>query len=98
MPDKLINHSQQPVSSEMVTEAFPAARYFQIHFEFMQEQLKSIPHKQEALQIKIHQLDNCVSRSRQYIRVDANLKDTFEHPTNSNSHHQGAYTEKKTLK
>jgi hypothetical protein len=44
------------VSSEQATEVFPSVRYFQIHFEFLQEQLSLILHNQERLQHQIQQL------------------------------------------
>ncbi len=45
------------VFAEQAAEVFPAVRYFQIHFEFLQEQLQLIARNQEALQQQIQQLE-----------------------------------------
>jgi hypothetical protein len=45
------------VSAEQAAEVFPAVRYFQIHFEFLQEQLQLIARNQETLQQQIQQLE-----------------------------------------
>lgn len=57
-----INKNKQPVpplvvSAEQAAEVFPAVRYFQIHFEFLQEQLQLIVHNQDTLQQHIQQLE-----------------------------------------
>lgn len=45
------------VFAEQAAEVFSAVRYFQIHFEFLQEQLQLIARNQEALQQQIQQLE-----------------------------------------
>jgi hypothetical protein len=37
---------------------FPTARYFQVHFEFLQEQLKLMLRVQETMRQQISQLGN----------------------------------------
>ena len=54
---KKSRHDQPMVMpAEQAAEVFPAVRYFQIHFEFLQEQLSLILHNQECLQQQIQQL------------------------------------------
>ena len=48
------------VFAEQAAEVFPAVRYFQIHFEFLQEQLQLFARNQEALLQKIQQLEAVV--------------------------------------
>lgn len=45
------------VSAEKAAEAFPSARYFQIHFEFLQEQMQLTMRMLEALQAQMRQLE-----------------------------------------
>ena len=44
------------VTAEKAAEVFPTVRYFQIHFEYLQEQLKQTTRSLEALQLQIQQL------------------------------------------
>jgi len=37
--------------------AFPAARYFQVHFEYLQQQFQQTLSALEALQYQVHQLE-----------------------------------------
>lgn len=55
--------------AELTVEAFPAARYFQIHFEYLQEQMQSLLRQQEGLQQQIQQLDKRLSTRAQNGRV-----------------------------
>ena len=56
---KKSRHDQPMVMpAEQAAEVFPAVRYFQSHFEFLQEQLSLILHNQECLQQQIQQLRN----------------------------------------
>lgn len=55
------------VSAEQAAEVFPAVRYFQIHFEFLQEQIQLILRNQEVLQQQLQQLERQLSRSAQGI-------------------------------
>ncbi|NOT13816.1 MAG: hypothetical protein HOP23_18670 [Methylococcaceae bacterium] len=45
------------VSTEKAAEVFPTVRYFQIHFEFLQEQLQLTMQTLEALQVQIQPLE-----------------------------------------
>ncbi|MGZ0080202.1 hypothetical protein [Methylomonas sp. YC3] len=58
------------VPAEQAAEVFPAVRYFQIHFEFLQEQIQLILKNQEMLQQQMQQLDSRLSRSGQGIHLD----------------------------
>jgi len=59
------------VPAEKAADVFPSARYFQIHFEYLQEQLQLILRNQEVLQQQILQLENQLSRSTQDIRLNS---------------------------
>jgi deoxyribodipyrimidine photolyase-like uncharacterized protein len=58
------------VPAEKAADVFPAVRYFQIHFEFLQEQIQLILCNQEALQQQVQQLETQLSHSGQGIRID----------------------------
>lgn len=73
--------SPMVVSAEQAAEAFPAVRYFQIHFEFLQEQIQLILRNQEILQQQMQQLENRLSRSGQSIRVDSKALSPIERLT-----------------
>lgn len=45
-----------PLASEPIT-AFPMERYFQIHFEYLQEQLQLALSRLKALQLEVKQLE-----------------------------------------
>lgn len=66
------------VCAEKAAEVFPAVRYFQIHFEYLQEQLQLILRNQEALQLQIQQLDSRLLPAGQGIRVDTRSMDAQE--------------------
>lgn len=69
------------VPAEQAAEVFPAVRYFQIHFEFLQEQIQLILHNQEALQLHMQQLENRLSLSAQGIRLDTKTMSPIERLT-----------------
>jgi hypothetical protein len=66
------------VPAEQATDVFPAVRYFQIHFEFLQEQLQLILRNQEALQQQMQQLESRLARSGQGIRLDCKALNPLE--------------------
>ncbi|MDD2738329.1 MAG: hypothetical protein PHR94_05310 [Methylomonas lenta] len=73
--------SPMVVPAEQAAEAFPAVRYFQIHFEFLQEQVQLILRNQEALQQQIQHLESQLSRSDQGIRLDSKALSPLERLT-----------------
>lgn len=66
------------VSADKAAEMFPAVRYFQIHFEFLQEQVQLILRNQEALQQQIQQLERRLSHSGHGIRIDSRKMSAME--------------------
>jgi len=73
------------VSAEQDAEVFPAVRYFQINFEFLQEQIQLILRNQEALQRHMQQLENQLLRSGQGIRIDTRKMSPLERLTAGHS-------------
>ncbi|MDP2180221.1 hypothetical protein [Methylicorpusculum sp.] len=71
------------VSAEKAAEVFPAVRYFQIHFEYLQEQLQLILRNQEGLQIQ--QLDSRLLPAGQGVRIDTRAMTTLERLTAGHS-------------
>lgn len=69
------------VATDNPADAFPAVRYFQIHFEYLQEQLQLILRNQEVLQQQMHQLESRLSWSGQGIRLDSKALNPLEHLT-----------------
>lgn len=69
------------VPAEQAAEVFPAVRYFQIHFEFLQEQIQLILRNQQALQVHIQQLESRLSQSGQDIRPDTMVSSPIERLT-----------------
>ncbi|MGZ0077079.1 hypothetical protein [Methylomonas sp. YC3] len=69
------------VPAEKAAEIFPSARYFQIHFEFLQEQIQLILRNQETLQQQMRQLESQLSRTGQGIRLDGNTLSPIERLT-----------------
>lgn len=59
------------VPAEKAAEVFPAVRYFQIHFEFLQEQIQLILHNQESLQQQLRQLESRLPRTASGVRQNA---------------------------
>ena len=50
----------EPAKTDLALQAeveFPSVRYFQIHFEFLQDQLNRTLHELQALQIRMQQLE-----------------------------------------
>lgn len=66
------------ISAEKAAEVFPAVRYFQIHFEYLQEPLQLILRNQEALQLQIQQLDSRLLPASQGVRIDTRAMSTLE--------------------
>jgi hypothetical protein len=62
------------VPAEQASEVFPAVRYFQIHFEFLQEQIQLILRNQEVLQQQMQQLESQLSRSAQGICLNSPIE------------------------
>jgi len=69
------------VPAEKAAEVFPAVRYFQIHFEFLQEQIQLILRNQEVLQQQIQQLESQLSRSAQGMRLNSKTLSPIERLT-----------------
>lgn len=66
------------VAAEKAAAVFPAVRYFQIHFEFLQEQIQLVLQNQESLQQQMQQLESQLSRSGQDIRMDSKSLNPIE--------------------
>lgn len=69
------------VPAEKASEVFPAVRYFQIHFEFLQEQIQLILRNQESLQQQMQQLESHLSRSAQGMRLNSKALSPIERLT-----------------
>lgn len=69
------------VPAEQAADVFPSVRYFQIHFEYLQEQLQLILSNQEALHQQMQQLDSRLPRSGQSIRLDSKALNRLERLT-----------------
>lgn len=69
------------VPAEKAAEVFPTVRYFQIHFEFLQEQIQLILRNQETLQQQMQQLESQMSRSAQGIRLNSKALSPIERLT-----------------
>jgi hypothetical protein len=69
------------VAAENAADVFPAVRYFQIHFEFLQEQLQLILRNQEALQQQMQQLESQLSLSAHGIRLNGKALSPIERLT-----------------
>ena len=66
MPIKLISKKtkQAAVETDLALQAgaaFPTARYFQIHFEFLQEQLQQTLAELRSLKLQLQQLEQSVA-------------------------------------
>ena len=59
------------VPAEQAAEVFPAVRYFQIHFEFLHEQIQLILSNQESLQQQMRQLESRLPRAGSGVRQNA---------------------------
>lgn len=66
------------VPAEQAAEVFPAVRYFQIHFECLQEQIQQILSNQEALHQQLQNLESRLSISGQGLRVDPRTMSKLE--------------------
>ena len=66
------------VSAEHASDVFPSVRYFQIHFEFLQEQIQLILRNQEALKHQMQDLDSRLSTFGQGIRVETRTMSKLE--------------------
>lgn len=69
------------VPAEQAADVFPAVRYFQIHFEFLQEQIQLILHNQESLKQQMQQLESQLLRSVQGIRLNSKALSPIERLT-----------------
>ncbi|WP_445367181.1 hypothetical protein ACH5Y9_18980 [Methylomonas sp. BW4-1] len=69
------------VPAEKAAEIFPSVRYFQIHFEFLQEQIQLILRNQETLQQQMRQLESQLSRTGRGMRLDGNTLSPIERLT-----------------
>ncbi|WP_445369120.1 hypothetical protein ACH5Y9_07380 [Methylomonas sp. BW4-1] len=69
------------VPADKAADVFPSVRYFQIHFEFLQEQLQLILRNQESLQQQMQQLESQLSRSAQGIRLNGKALSPIERLT-----------------
>lgn len=52
-----INQALEQPTPEAAEQAFPSARYFQVHFEYLQEQMQAIERNQQALLERMQQLE-----------------------------------------
>ncbi len=68
---KAMQEPPMVVPAEQAAEVFPAVRYFQIHFEFLQEQIQLILSNQEALQQQMRQLETLLSPSAHGMRLNS---------------------------
>ncbi|GEM_PF-2411895 len=73
------------VSADKAAKVFPAVRYFQIHFEFLQEQLQLIIRNQQALQQQVQQLESRLFESEQAIHLDLTAMSSFERQSASHN-------------
>ncbi|MDX8128474.1 hypothetical protein QLH52_14365 [Methylomonas sp. OY6] len=69
------------VPAEQAADVFPAVRYFQIHFEFLQEQIQLILSNQESLQQQLKQLESRLPRTANGLRLNAPGKSPLERLT-----------------
>lgn len=69
------------VPAEQAGEVFPAVRYFQIHFEFLQEQIQLILRNQEALQVQMQQLEHRLAHTANGVRSNTQGITPLEHLT-----------------
>lgn len=69
------------VAADKAADVFPAVRYFQIHFEFLQEQIQLILRNQEGLQQQIQTLDSRLSRSGLGIHFDSKASSPIQRLT-----------------
>ena len=58
--EELVDNPQQSQQMTIDVNSFPSARYFQIHFEYMQEQLQRSVKLMENLQHQVMQLEQRV--------------------------------------
>ena len=69
------------VPAEQAAEVFPAVRYFQIHFEFLQEQIQMILCNQESMQQQMQQLESQLSRLAPGMRLNCKTMSPIERLT-----------------
>ncbi len=69
------------VPADKAADVFPAVRYFQIHFEFLQEQIQLILRNQEELQQQMQQLESQLSLSAHGIRLNSKALSPIERLT-----------------
>lgn len=67
--------------ADKAADVFPAVRYFQIHFEFLHEQLQLILRSQESLQQQMQQLESQLSLSAQGMRLNSKALSPIERLT-----------------
>lgn len=73
------------VPAEQAADVFPAVRYFQIHFEFLHEQMQLILSNQESLQQQLKQLESRLPRTANGLRLNAQGKSPLERLTAGHS-------------
>ncbi|WP_415878264.1 hypothetical protein [Methylomonas sp. TEB] len=69
------------VPADKAADVFPSARYFQIHFEFLQEQIQLVMQNQESLQQQMQQLESQLSQSAQGMRLNSKALSPIERLT-----------------
>ena len=77
---------------------YPSARYFQIHFEFLQEQFQQTLEILESLQTQVHQLEQQISKVRQDIYAVPLQSVTGSQDALSRSPQQPAKTKRRAIK
>lgn len=73
------------VPAHLAAEAFPTVRYFQIHFEFLQEQLQQTLHTLDSLKSQVHYLE-------QQLTIDHSRFSSNEEVTQHQPHSQDIAT------
>lgn len=75
--------AQASNESTATDQVFPSVRYFQIHFEFLQEQLHQTCEALQALQIRINQLEQQFGNQPGSSPLQT-LPATHKHPATAN--------------
>lgn len=66
------------VPADQAADVYPAVRYFQIHFEYLHEQIQLILSNQESLQQQLRQLESRLPRTANSLRLNAPGKSPLE--------------------
>lgn len=87
-------HSAELLSNKEPLKQFPTARYFQVHFEFLQEQLQLLLRMQEVMRLQINRLEqDLLDRSQLSLNensmtnVEADQAPSRREPTKNKARH-----------